>query len=303
MNRNSRVWIAAAAFAAAICSAPASAAESNSKYRLVENWAQFPPGVTKWGPATGVDVDAHDNVYVLQRNPAMPVMVFDSRGKFLRGWGQGMFPLTHFLRVDRSGNVWATDREFMVAYKFSPEGKLLLTLGKKGVKGDNESHDAFDGVADVAVAANGHVFVADGEGANTRVVEFTPEGQFVRWWGGKGKEPGKFDTPHSIVIDATGTVYVADRGNNRIQIFDQSGRFLKQWTNFGTPWGLFVKGNRIYEVDGTDNNWLIIAGAKDGKVQQKITGLSNATAVAVDSKGSIYVGEVNGANVKKYVRK
>ncbi len=109
--------------------------------------------------------------------------------------------------------------------------------------------------------------------------------------------------PHSIAIDLKGRVYVADRSNNRIQIFNQSGKFLNQWTNFGTPWGLFVKGDLIYVVDGTANNCLLIASTKDGKVLEKIEGLSNPTAVAVDSNDAIYVGEVNGTNVKKFVKK
>ena len=272
-------------------------------YRLVENWAQFPAGVTKWGAATGVDVDAHDNVYVFHRNDAMPIMVFDRQGKFLRAWGQGMVKTTHFLRVDRAGNVWVTDRGDMVALKFSSAGKLLMTLGKKGVTGDNTSQDAFNGMADLAVAKNGDVFVADGEGPNTRVVKFSGRGKFMKWWGGKGTEPGQFNTPHSIAMDGKGRVYVADRANNRIQIFDQSGKFLQQWTNFGTPWGLFIKGDLIYVVDGTDNNCLLIANTKDGKVLEKIAGLSNPTAVTVDSQGAIYVGEVNGTNVKKFVKK
>jgi DNA-binding beta-propeller fold protein YncE len=108
--------------------------------------------------------------------------------------------------------------------------------------------------------------------------------------------------PHSIALDSSGRIYVADRSNNRIQIFDPAGRFLTQWTNFGTPWGLFIKGDRIYVVDGTANNCLLIANIKDGKILEKIEGLNNATAVTVDSSGAIYVGEVNGKNVKKIVR-
>jgi DNA-binding beta-propeller fold protein YncE len=157
-------------------------------------------------------------------------------------------------------------------------------------------------MADVAVAKNGDVFVADGEGPNTRVAKFSGDGKFIKWWGGKGTSPGEFDVPHSIAIDSKGRVYVADRSNNRIQIFDQNGKFLKQWTNFGTPWGLFIKDDLIYVVDGTENNRLLIAGIEDGKVRETIGGLSNATAVAVDSHGAIYVGEVNGTNVKKFVR-
>ena len=259
--------------------------------------------MTKWGAATGVDVDAHDNVYVFHRNDAMPIMAFDRQGKFLRAWGQGMFKTTHFLRVDRSGNVWITDRGNMQAFKFNPAGKLLLTLGQKGVTGDNTSQVAFNGMADVAIAKNGDIFIADGEGPNTRVVKFSRDGKFLKWWGGKGTGPGQFDQPHSIAIDSKGRLYVADRSNNRIQIFDQSGKFLDQWTNFGTPWGVFIKGDLIYVVDGTANNCLLIAGLKDGQIVERIEGLSNPTAVTVDSTGAIYVGEVNGTSVKKFVRK
>jgi DNA-binding beta-propeller fold protein YncE len=281
--------------------APAPAAES--QYQLVENWAQLPPGVTKWGAATGVDVDRHGNVYVLHRNESMPVMMFDSHGKFLRSWGQGMFKTTHFLRVDRFGFIWVTDRGNMQAFKFNSDGKLLMTLGKKGVTGDNTSPDSFNGMADLAVSRNGDIFIADGEGPNTRVARFSKDGKFIKWWGGKGTDPGQFNVPHSIAIDSKGRVYVADRSNNRIQIFDQVGKFLDQWTNLGTPWGLFVRNDLMYIVDGTENNCLLIAGIKDGKVLEKIGGLANATAVAVDSGGAIYVGEVNGANVKKFVKK
>lgn len=276
---------------------------ADSHYQLVENWAQFPAGITKWGSATGVDVDAQDNVYVFHRNESMPIVAFDSHGKFLRGWGGGMFKTTHFLRVDPFGNVWVTDRGYMQAFQFNSEGKLLMTLGKKGITGDNSSQDAFNGMADLAVAKNGDIFIADGEGPNTRVAKLSKSGEFIKWWGGKGTGAGQFNVPHSIAIDSKGRLYVADRSNNRIQIFDQEGKYLDQWTNFGTPWGLFIKGDLIYVVDGTENNCLLIASTKDGTVLEKIGGLINPTAVAVDSHGAIYVGEVNGTNVKKFVQK
>src|ERR1043166_381755 len=130
--------------AAAMKTTPVRAAVG--QYQLVENWAQFPAGVTKWGAATGVDVDAHDNVYVLHRNESMPIMAFDRNGKFIRAWGQGMFKTTHFLRVDRSGYVWVTDRGDMQAFKFDSRGKLMMTLGRKGITGDNNSQDAFNGM-------------------------------------------------------------------------------------------------------------------------------------------------------------
>jgi DNA-binding beta-propeller fold protein YncE len=293
--------IVACGATAAVRTMTVRAAESH--YQLVENWAQFPPGVTKWGAATGVDVDPADNVYVLHRNESMPIMAFDRDGKFIRTWGQGMFKTTHFLRVDPAAYVWVTDRGDMEAFKFTLDGKLLMTLGKKGVTGDNTSEDTFNGMADIAVTKNGDIFIADGEGPNTRVVKFSKNGKFIKWWGGKGTDPGQFNVPHSIALDSKGRVYVADRSNNRIQIFDESGKFLNQWTNFGTPWGLFIKGDQIYVVDGTENNCLLIANTKDGNVLEKIEGLSNPTAVTVDSSGAIYVGEVNGTNVKKFVKK
>ncbi len=307
MKRLSRYLFAAAVivvvFGVMVSVRAAGVVTAEGHYQLVEGWAQFPAGFTKWSPVTGVDVDAHDNVYVFQRSETMPIMVFDRSGRFLRAFGQGMFNQAHFLRVDRWGDVWVTDRVNIQAYKFSPDGKLLMTLGKKGVPGDNTSQDAFNGVADVAVAKNGDVFIADGEGVNTRVVKFSKDGTFIKWWGGKGTEPGQFNVPHSIAMDSKGRVYVADRSNNRIQIFDQEGKFIDQWTNFGTPWGLFVKGDLIYVVDGTANGCLLIANIKDGKVVDRIDGLTNPTAVAVDSRGAIYVGEVNGMNVKKFVKK
>lgn len=276
---------------------------SGSSYKLVENWVQFPAGMTAWGSATGVDVDAKDNLYVFHRNEAMPVVVFNRKGKFQRAWGQGLFKTTHFLRVDAAGDVWITDRGDMQAIKFTPKGKRLLTIGKKGVTGDNESQDAFNGLADVAIASNGDIFIADGEGPNSRVVKFNKDGKFLKWWGGKGTAPGEFDQPHSIAVDSQDRIYVADRSNDRIQIFDVDGKYLKEWTNFGTPWGLFIKDDRIYVVDGTEANCLLIANLEDGKILEKITGLGNPTAVAVDSRGAIYVGEVNGTNVSKFVKK
>jgi DNA-binding beta-propeller fold protein YncE len=283
---------------AALCVAMAvSGVAADSHYHLVENWGQ-----SKWAPVTGVDVDAQDNVYVFQRSESKPIEVFDRDGKLLRSWGDGMFTTPHFLRVDPAGHVWVTDRGHQQAFEFDGSGKLLMTLGTKDVTGDNESQTAFNGTADVAVAKDGEIFLADGEGPNTRVVKFSPDGKFVSWWGGKGTEPGKFNVPHSIAIGDDGRIYVADRSNNRIQIFDTSGKFLAQWTNFGTPWGLFVKGGLIYCVDGTDNNVLLIADTRDGKILDRIEGLHNPTAVTVDSTGAIYVGEVNGASVKKFVK-
>jgi len=276
---------------------------TGATYQTVENWAQFPEGVTTWGGATGVDIDSKGNIYVFHRIESMPIMAFDRNGKFLRAWGQGMFKTTHFLRTDRDGNVWVTDRGDHQVFKFSPEGKLLMTLGRKGVIGENESRDAFNGVADLVIARNSDIFIADGESTNTRIVKYSKDGKFLTWWGGKGTEPGKFDEPHSIAIDAKGRLYVGDRRNKRVQVFNQDGTFVTQWTNLGTPWGVFVKDDRLFVVDGTEANCLLIVSTKDGTVLERVEGLVNPTAVTVDSRDAIYIGEVNGANVRKLVRK
>ena len=282
----------------------ARAQSPQSSYEFVESWATFPEGVTAWSAATGVDIDQRSgNVYVFHRNESMPIMAFDRNGKFLRAWGQGMFKTTHFLRTDRDGNVWVTDRGDHQVFKFSPEGKLLMTLGRKGVVGENESRDAFNGVADLVIARNGDIFIADGESTNTRVVKYSKDGKFVTWWGGKGTEPGQFDEPHSIAIDSDGRLYVGDRRNKRVQVFDQKGKFLTQWNHLSTPWGVFVKGDRLYVVDGTEANCLLIVSTKDGRILERIDGLRNATAVTVDANDAIYIGEVNGTNVRKLVRK
>ena len=300
MNR-----IAAALIVISIGFAGAARAQSaGGSYQVVENWATFPDGVTAWSAATGVDIDQRNgNIYVFHRNESMPIMAFDKNGKFLRAWGQGLFKTTHFLRTDREGNVWVTDRGDHQVFKFSPEGKLLMTLGRKGVIGENESRDAFNGVADLVIAQNGDIFIADGESTNTRVVKYSKDGTFVSWWGGKGTEPGQFDEPHSIAIDSDGRLYVGDRRNKRVQVFDQTGKFLTQWNHLSTPWGVFVKGDRLYVVDGTEANCLLIVSTRDGTILERVDGLSNATAVTVDANDAIYIGEVNGTNVRKLVRK
>lgn len=121
----------------------------------------------------------------------------------------------------------------------------------------------------------------------------------MKWWGGKGSGPGQFNVPHTSAIDGKGLLYVGDRSNNRVQVFDQSGQFIEQWTNFGTLWGVFIRGNRFYLVDGTENNRLLIVNLADGRVLERIDGLSNPTGVAVDSKNAIYIAQVNGMTVKK----
>jgi len=277
---------------------------AGTTYQTVDNWAQLPPG-TKWETTSAVDIDSKGNVYVFQRGEPSKVIVFDSKGKFLRSWGDKMFPSAHGLRIDRQDNVWLTDRGLHQVMKFSPEGKLLLELGKKGVAGDNNSTDALNGPSDVAVAPNGTIFVSDGESPNTRVVKFSKEGKFIKFWGTKGSGPGQFDVPHSIVMDSKGRLYVADRSNKRVQVFDQEGKYISQMTNAGTPYGLFMAKNDIlYVSDGTQGQeHVTILDTKDDKVLGEFGGLKGPHMLTVDSAGAVYVAEVAGASVKKFVKR
>ena len=190
------------------------------------------------------------------------IFKFDPKGKIVKSFGRGMFIWPHGLLVDRDGNVWVTDAASQQAvdmaakagvraghqvFKFSPDGKVLMTLGQAGVPGKDEYH--FTSPSSVAVAANGDIFVADGHevNGNNRVVKYSKDGKFIKAWGKTGYAPGEFRTLHGIAIDSRGRVFVADRGNNRIQLFDQEGKHLSTWTQFGTPSGIaFDDKDQIY---------------------------------------------------------
>jgi DNA-binding beta-propeller fold protein YncE len=193
-----------------------------------------------------------------------------------------MFAWPHGIRIDRFGYLWITDGQArngigQQVFKFTLDGKLLMTLGTKGVRG--EGPDMFAGPTDVAVAANGDIFVADGHG-NARVVKFDKDGKFIKAWGKKGEGPGEFNLPHTLVIDSRGRVLVGDRSNNRIQIFDAEGNYIDQWTQFDT----------LYVVDYNVKKGVFIGSAKDGSVKYKLDD-AVAEGVAVDIDGNIYVGE------------
>jgi DNA-binding beta-propeller fold protein YncE len=270
-------------------------------YQLVEGWAQLPAGV-QWGVMTAVDVDAKGNVYAFQREPTPQVMVFDASGKYLKTWGQSMFEYPHGLRVLRDGFVWTADRKSQQALKFDGNGTLLMSLGQKDVAGDNESTTAFNGVSDVAMGANGDIFVSDGEGGNTRVVKFSKDGKFIKAWGTKGAGPGELSGPHCIATDSKGRVWVCDRGNKRLEVFDQDGKYLDQMVQFGAPVSVaFGRDDLMYVATQPENRVMI--ATIDGKILETIEGLVNPHEIAVDSTGALYVAESAGKSVKKYVRK
>lgn len=293
--------------AAATMSAPYLGA-SDTSYQSV-NWTQLPAG-TQWGTISAVAIDSKGTVYAFQRANAdkgepSKIMAFDSKGKLLRSWGEKMFPLAHGLRVDRQDNVWVTDLMLHQVIKFSPDGKVLMELGKKGVAGDNTSTDLLNGPSDLVIGPNGDIFVSDGESTNTRIVRYSKNGKLIKFWGTKGSGPGELNVPHSISMDSKGRLYVADRANNRVQIFDQDGKYLDQMTNVGIPNGLFIRDDILYAV-GRKND-LTIIDTKDQKVLDHIEGLNVPHMVAVDSKGAIYVAEQGlqgpGPALKKFVKK
>jgi len=281
----------------------------DNPYRVVEGWAQLPEGM-QWGAVAAVSPDESGNIWVFHRADP-PILRFGPSGKLLTSFGDGMFVQAHGLFVDRDGNIWVTDAQGKEGkghqvFKFSPEGKILLKLGTAGVAG--EGPDTFNGPTDVAVAANGDIFVAEGHGGS-RVVKFSKDGKFIKGWGKQGSAPGEFDTAHTLAIDSSGRVFVGDRGNGRIQIFDQDGRFLDQWKQFGRPTGIFITSDdSIYVADETEairnpgfGAGFRIGSIKDGSVRAFIPEAS-AQDAAADAMGNVYVALQRGQTVKKYAK-
>jgi DNA-binding beta-propeller fold protein YncE len=270
----------------------------SASYREVENWAQLPSG-TKWGGVASVAVDGKGNVYAFQRADAdskVParVTVFDASGRHVTTWGQDAFAFPHGLRILRDGNVWTTDRQGQQVLKFDLSGKQLFSIGQKNVAGDMKATDAFNGPTDVTMAENGNVFISDGEGPNTRVLKFSKDGKFIAMWGSKGGEAGQLQTPHCVAIDPKGRVYVCDRGNKRVQVFDQDGKYLEQMSQFAAPVSIVFKDNLMYVAAGAPESSVWIA-TPEGKVIDTIKGLRESPhMIAVAPDGTIYVAAAGG---------
>jgi sugar lactone lactonase YvrE len=303
-------------------------------YRTADRWFQLPEGRTM-GSSSSVAVAASGNIWVVDRCAAnscagsdlAPIMEFSPSGKLLRNFGGGMFVFPHSITFDKDGNFWITDGQGgdgkgHQAFKLTPDGKVLMTLGKAGVVGDGP--DTFNQPNAVAIAPNGDIFISDGHSAgrgNARVLKFSKDGKFIKQWGGHGSDPGQFEVPHTLAFDSQGRLFVGDRANNRIQIFDQDGKFLAEWKQFSRPSGIFIDRNDvIYVTDsestdkegyGHNPGWkrgLRIGSARDGSVTAFIPDPSPGTAttsaaegVTADAQGNIYGAEVGSKDVKKYV--
>ena len=336
-------------------------------YRTIEHHFKMPEGRT-WGATSAVDVDKDGTaIWVGERCGANtclnstldPILKFDASGKLIASFGAGTMIFPHGFHVDRDGNIWVTDGQVNrprrargappdsplppepatlighQVFKYSPQGKLLMTLGKAGGGRDAEY---FYQPNDVLVAPNGDIFVSEGhastEGSNARILKFDKTGKFLKSFGRFGKGPGEFDQPHALAMDSKGRLFVGDRSNNRIQILDQDGNFLEEWTQFSRPSGIAIdRDDTIYVADSESGSvnpphgaWtrgIRIGSAKNGALRSLIpdplktceqnqrptpeapcaSNTSAAEGVAVDRAGNIYGAEVGPKAVKKYVKK
>ena len=304
-------------------------------YQTTRDWGELPAGV-KWAAVTAIEPAPDGSIYVIHRcfanscanRPEAPILKYNAAGKLLASWGATMFIFPHGATVDRDGNLWVTDARGEnnighQVFKFSSDGKVLMTLGRAGVSGSTP--DLFDQPTDVLVAPSGDIFVTDSHrtGKNNRVVRFTKDGKYVTEWGKKGSGRGEISEPHTIAMDSRGRLFVGDRENNRIQIFDQDGRYLDEWRQFGRPSGIFItKDDTIYVADsesGPDTGALELMGikkgirigsAKDGRVfafiedsESTTPDHSGAEGVGVDAHGNVYGGVVRRQMLERHIKK
>ena len=313
---------------------------------VTKNWGQLPTG-RKWGTTAGIDIDPTDgNVWAYERcgagtagggpvdcdnTPLDPVFKFDRKtGAVLANFGKGVMVTPHGIAVDKQGNVWIADfsgnkdgTKGHQVHKFSPRGEKMLSLGIAGKPGNADGQ--FNQPNDVVVGPDGSIYVADGHdaqgmitanavadgikrGATSRISKFSADGKFIKSWGGIGLRHGEFRTPHALAFDSRGRLWVADRGNHRIEIFDQNGTYLESRYSFGRPSGLFIKGDTVYVIDSESGpynhpNWR--DGVRIGPVDDdRVTGFippfdrddrvyqgTAGEGVAVDADGNVYAAE------------
>ncbi|MEQ8858121.1 MAG: peptidyl-alpha-hydroxyglycine alpha-amidating lyase family protein [Pseudomonadales bacterium] len=312
----------------------------DSPYLAYPGWGKL-PGERLWGSTSAI-YPANDgkHLWVAERCGANvcvgsdvdPVLLFDLDGNLVKSFGAGLIAWPHGIFVDADDNVWIADAVGYapvpdgwghVVYKFSPDGELIMTLGQKGIAGNGKN--TFRKPNDVVVAPNGNIFVADGHGSspgepvNNRIVKFAPDGTYLMEFGTPGSGAGELNEPHALAMDSQGRLFVGDRANSRVQIFDQDGKHLETWTQFGRPSGLFIDANDILYVADSESNYrrnpgwkrgIRIGSVEDGFVDafipdpepnQDESGTSGAEGVAVDGMGNVYGAEVGPRQVIKYV--
>ncbi len=302
------------------------------QYELLDTWAKYPPGWEMFDIG-GLSVDAQDRVYVLNRG-AHPIMIFDREGNLLKSWGADFFNRAHGSCIGPDGSVYCTDDRDHIVAKFTSEGELLMTMGTRGQHTENgyvrtfdfweslgrieRSSPPFNRPTGVALSAAGEIYVADGYG-NASIHKFTPDGTLMFSWGEPGGRPGQFRLPHTVKVDKQERVWIPDRENHRVQIFDAEGKFLDQWTDFIRPTDVCFDGEGTVYVSEMGLRVSILSGDGEFLARWGNTGLDKESAlflaphaIAVDSHGDIYVGEVSKTHagvdkgprvVQKFVRK
>ncbi|NKB34317.1 MAG: hypothetical protein GKR91_14595 [Pseudomonadales bacterium] len=335
-----------------ILSSSALLAQTNP-YQLVD--APNPPphlNDGRWGEMIQVRVGPEENVYVYHRcfkvvlgDPLVapghsdgltanclgrwsgypPILKFSPDGEFLAGFGTGLVGRPHGFNVDHEGNMWITDVALIademgaVVHKLNPTGELVMTLGQPGITGQDER--TFNRPASVIVAENGDIFVADGEGPNNRIVKYSSQGDYLFEWGATGSGRGEFSTPHDLAMDSQGRLFIGDRGNSRIQIFEQDGTFVDEWTHFGRPSGIYINKatDTLYATDSTSNantnpgtsRGIYIGSARTGELQYFIpdpdldladqTRISGASGISSSHDDSVvYAADVGPWRLRKY---
>lgn len=283
------------------------------EYVPIPNALTLPDGMTM-GAAASVALTANGHLIVLNRGP-QALVEFDSAGRFVRAFGEGLFTRTHGLHIDREDNIWVADVGSHIVVKLDRDGRTLLTLGTAGEAGEwNEAAGSrkLNQPNDVAVDRDGNVFVVQGHTPGTRgdprVLKFDRTGRFIRSWGGKGTGPGQFDVAHGVAIDAKGLLWVSDRENQRIQIFDANGAFIREMKYAGLPCGIDIGEEFIFMVNGftgqivqldLGGNVIAVLG-RPGKSPGEF---GEAHFIAVSPAGELYVADTVNRDVQKFVKK
>ncbi len=295
---------------------PALIGSGKYRYRVLEGWGQLPPGMSFY-EATAVCVDSKDNIYVFNRG-AHPVIVFDRDGNFLRSWGEDIaFTRAHGASIGPDDLLYLTDDQGHAVRQCTTEGEVLMTIGMPDKPAPRFSGEPFNLCTHTALSPRGEIYVSDGY-HNARVHKYSPDGKLLLSWGEPGTAPGQFNLVHNIACDDEGWVYVADRENHRVQVFDGDGKYHDQWNNLARPCGLFVSrgasplgiigelapdnvatfsrdvpnlGPRVTIVDARKGEILAYVGTQplgEGPGQ-----FIAPHGIALDSHGDIYVAEVS----------
>ena len=271
------------------------------QYEVDPDWPLLPPG-WNFGEVPGVAADNRGHVFVFHRGED-PIMEFAPDGRMIRSWGKGLFIRPHAVRIDPEGNIWTVDNDTHQVLKMDSSGRVRMVVGRREEGAETEEN--FNRPTDVAFAPNGDFYVSDGY-VNSRVVRFSKEGRYITAWGKKGDGEGEFNIPHAIAVDRNGRVYVGDRENYRVQIFDPDGNFLTQWRHVGAPWGLELRpDDTLFIADGYNDR--ILKVTLEGKVlgafgtNGRMPGeLNFAHHLAIDPSGNIFVSEIKNHRAQKF---